>query len=137
MAVKQEVLPPIRPRKGAKPRSPRYYIAMMDAVFDQACRGQRSVVDAQRMTEMLGKRMEAHLQLLLLENAGVNSLIDVAPGPEEGFVPPPVRAHRQKKVTVKRGTGRHGERVDETTVAITSNAEDQDAETDAQIESLA
>jgi hypothetical protein len=67
---------------------------------------------------------------------GQGQPIDVAPGPEEGFVPPPVRAHRQKKVTARRGTGRHGERVDETMAAITSNAEDPDAEVGAEIAAL-
>jgi hypothetical protein len=69
---------------------------------------------------------------------GVDGLIDAAPGPEEGFVPPPAKAktHRAKRVVAKRGTGRHGERMDELTVSISSNAEDQDVETDAEIEAL-
>lgn len=80
--------------------------------------------------------VEAHLSLAMLDLQGVDALIDVAPGPEENFVAPPVRAHRQKRVVAKRGRDRHGAPIDEVTVSIASNAEDPDSEVDAEIESL-
>lgn len=89
-----------------------------------------------RNDSMRWEGLEAHLALTLLELQGQGQPIDVAPGPEEGLVPPPVRAHRQKRVTVKRGRDRLGQPVDETTVAITSSAEDERAEIDARISAL-
>lgn len=37
---------------------------------------------------------------------------------------------------MKHGRDRHGAPIDETTVSVTSNADDPDAETDAEIEAL-
>jgi hypothetical protein len=81
---------------------------------------------------MAAAGLEAHLNLVLLDMQSVDGLIDSAPGPEEGFVLPPVRAHRQQKITVKRGRDRHGAPLDETVVSISP-----DAEIDAQIATLA
>ena len=52
--------------------------------------------------------------------------VEVTPDPAEEYAPPAIGAHWVEKVSARTGIGRHGERIDEKQVAITSNVDDQD-----------
>ena len=132
---KVEIIPPAKPRSGARMRSARHYLAWIEDTIRAVEAGAIGSAEGMRRGAMQQIAAQVFLTATELEMRGIGKAIDVQP--EEDYVKPEVRApHRTKKVTAKRGTGKHGEVIDERTVSITSSADDPDLEVDAEIEAL-
>ena len=137
MAGEVEVIPPKKRRRG-RLRSLRSLIADMREYRKAVDAGLISSADGQRRCAMV--HLEAELQCVQqeMELRGMAEPVQIDPGPEEQWSPPQIKAHRTKKVAVKRGVGRHGEAVDEKSVVVTSSlADDEDAEHLTEIEAIA
>lgn len=132
MAKTVEIIPPRRPTRRQSLRS---LLAEIRA-YRRACdAGLISSADAQRRVAMVHSEAELWLSLKLLEMQGQDAPIDMALT-DEDYTPPQITPHRVKKVSVKEGIGRHGERINEKSVTVQTSSPGDDPETEAEIEAL-
>lgn len=119
-------------------RSVRAYRRALDKVLREALAGQRPMEDVQKAAAACKAGSELFMAEQLLARAGGDVEAGEHPMGEDGGVALPHRAKnfRRKKVTVKTGINKHGARIDEKSVQIETGADDRDAETDAETETL-
>lgn len=131
--ARQEVIPPPR-RRGRRTLSLRDLLNDLSAYRRAVDRGEISSADGQRRVAMVQAHAEVLLVAKQLEMQGVDALVDASPS--EDYTPPQITPHRTKKVAVKEGVGRHGERIEEKVVSISTSSPGDDPEPDAEIEAL-
>lgn len=119
-------------------RSTRGYRRALDKVIHEALEGKRPMEDVQKMAAACKAGSELIMAENLLKRAGGDREDQDHPYGETGGteLPRGSKTYRRKKVVVKAGVNKHGARVDERAVTIDTSADDDDAETDADVDTL-
>ncbi len=124
---------------GARMRSVRGYRVRLDALTAQAMRGEIPWGDVRSAAAAIKASAEMLMtEQLLSHTAGGDREAEDHPLGDTGGLEGDQRSlvHKRKKIKVKTGIDKRGNRIDEKSVEVETTAEDTSALSDAEIESL-
>ncbi len=124
---------------GVRMRSVRGYRTRLDLLTAQAMRGEIPVGDLKSYAAAIKAGAEMLMtEQLLSHSAGGDQEVEDHPLGDTGGLEGDQRAvvHKRKKIRVRTGIDKRGQRIDEKSVEVETSADDDRALSDAEIESL-
>lgn len=120
-------------------RSTRGYRRLIDRATREVLLGKRPAADLAAITAAAKAGAELFMTEKVLERGGLDSEVENHKLGQDGglVVPAGAKIFRRKKVVVKTGIDKNGGRIDDKSVAIETGADDDDAEGQAEAETLA
>ncbi len=139
--TKERSARPDRTKKvtGARMRSVRGYRTRLDALTAQAMRGEIPWGDVRSAAAAIKASAEMLMtEQLLSHTAGGDREVEDHPLGDTGGLVGDQRAvvHKRKKIRVRTGIDKRGQRIDEKSIEVETSADDDRALSDAEIESL-